>query len=511
MRLSYLWVSGIMPNRLYIELVMGLSVAIKILILLLLTTEAIDLAATPCRLLRAPIALPLRAAITTAGFGIFLMFTGSPFVAATLVVFLAAALTVGSNIKYRTLGEPLVFSDVVALRSFVLYPRFYLGVIPNALKCGIMLSICILAGGVYRFSSPNARMAALGAVIAFVSGVIGYINALFLLRSNRMGHPHLTTDLHAYGLVPTLAIYWMRWKRSVSPSPIPPIIPGNVTKPPEILLVVQCESFAEIPVGHFSFPGLQYTREKSVAWGDLYVSGFGAYTMRTEYGVLCGRNESELGFRSFDPFLTADTESSFALPHRLSRFFTRSVFIHPHDMRFYDRAKLMPSLGFNEIIGEDHFPPPAGNTPYISDMALGERLMELVEQADEPTLLYAVTMENHGPWAPGRANQTTATGAWEHHAANSDALLRSLSERLAATGRDSMLVFFGDHRPSIPGSIVPGGAKHTPYVVMRFPDLHSGEQASHGVMPSDLTPAGLYQLIISLVACQMPQAEASSR
>lgn len=71
-------------------------------------------------------------------------------------------------------------------------------------------------------------------------------------------------------------------------------------------MIVQCESFTD-PVTLFgdpalALPGLE--RARAMAWqsGRLLVSGFGAYTMRTEYGVLFGLPEEQLGdapLRSF--------------------------------------------------------------------------------------------------------------------------------------------------------------------------------------------------------------------
>lgn len=56
-------------------------------------------------------------------------------------------------------------------------------------------------------------------------------------------------------------------------------------------------------------------------------------------------------------------------------------------------------------------------------------------------------------------------------------MLSMLSERVAAKGRPALLVFFGDHRPSIPGVIEPGGPRHTPYIMLRSVAMGSRYQA----------------------------------
>jgi hypothetical protein len=106
-------------------------------------------------------------------------------------------------------------------------------------------------------------------------------------------------------------------------------------------------------------PGLARARADAWQWGNLNVSGFGAYTMRTEYGLIFGRDEEELGFRRYDPFLTATREVAHALPARLAVRGWRSLFLHPHDLRFYNRHRIMPAAGFAEMVGEEHFAPPS--------------------------------------------------------------------------------------------------------------------------------------------------------
>jgi phosphoglycerol transferase MdoB-like AlkP superfamily enzyme len=139
--------------------------------------------------------------------------------------------------------------------------------------------------------------------------------------------------------------------------PLPASPRAAPATPPELVVVIQCESFAD-PRDLFgargeALPALEAARTAAFQWGNLEVSGFGAYTMRTEYGVLFGREEEALGFRRYDPFLTALGEASYALPARLPGWHAR--FVHPHDMRFYGRDAIMPAGGFAELVGEEHF------------------------------------------------------------------------------------------------------------------------------------------------------------
>ena len=80
---------------------------------------------------------------------------------------------------------------------------------------------------------------------------------------------------------------------------------------------------------------------------------------------------------------------------------------------------------------------------------------------------------------------------------NSETMLKRLMDGLSAIGRPATLVFFGDHRPSIPGATDPGGDRHTPYVIVRLD--REGRFQSRQDPPVDLTPAGLHHAMLDIV------------
>ena len=231
--------------------------------------------------------------------------------------------------------------------------------------------------------------------------------------------------------------------------------------------------------------------------------------MRTEYGVLFGRSDAALRFRRYDPFLTAYGETSYAMPMRLQKHGYHCLFVHPHDMRFYGRDRLMPAMGFHRLIGEESFePPPIGGHRYVDDRTLGESVGRLIDKAESPTLIYAVTMENHGPWDKDQLTGSVGgLGAYLRHLRSSDGMLSDMIERLSVTGRSGMLVFFGDHRPSIPRIAEPGGPRHTPYVLLRF--RADGQVFTGGNRRINLSPDDLHHTILRCVQ-QEPKSEMSS-
>lgn len=477
-----------------------------IVILLLVTlvvSVLLDGAVQPRRArVRRPLGLSLHVLVMTGVFGLFLTGAGNAVVAAVLGTAMIALFTVASNAKFRILGEPLIFSDLAMLAAVVRHPRFYFTAISVRQRWMLGVSAVLATAVLVSTVSPRLPVHLTGAALVLTAAA-----GLWLMLRSRwvaaaMLTPDLENDVVRYGLIATLLVYQRRWRETADPPALLPITMAHRDPPqPEVIIVVQCESFAD-PVAltgdeRLELPGLAAARAQAWQQGELAVSGFGAYTMRSEYGVLFGRSEAALGFRRYDPFLSAHGETSYALAARLADY--HATFVHPHDLRFYGRDRLMPAVGFERVIGEEAFAPvPPERGRYVDDRTLGAMLGDLVAAATQPTFLYTVTMENHGPWDSDRkAGSPGGLDSYLRHARSSDGMLSDLAERLAANGRPALLVFFGDHRPSIPGVSVPGGARHTPYVMLRFG--HGGTPIGSGTRV-DLTPADLHAAVLACVA-----------
>ncbi len=427
---------------------------------------------------------------------------GNAMVSALVALGLVAMLALVSNAKNAMLGEPLVFSDLALLAAVFRHPQFYLSALQQwqlaALVAGAAGLLALLA---WQF---------VAAVLPHLAGLAVLVAALLLIRISLMLPPwralalvpDARADLARHGLLASLLLYWWRWQASTNPpmcdSALPP--PRSPGASAELVVVVQCESFA-CPGELFgdpalALPGLAAARCGAWHHGRLLVSGFGAYTNRTEYGVIFGRDEDVLGFRRYDPFLTALGEVSHALPARLAHAGWRSLFVHPHDLGFYNRDTIMPAAGFAELVGPDAFVMPAkGEHRYVTDDAIADVIMDCARSAAVPTLIHAVTIENHGPW-PADCNGHRSS-AYLRLVGKGDAMLARLTQEIAALRKPAILLFYGDHRPSIAGLIDPGGDRDTPYVLLRF---GADGELLHGTgQPRDLSPAQLHHLLAETI------------
>jgi hypothetical protein len=449
----------------------------------------------------------LLACMTTALFGLFLAVCGNLLAAVALTLALQALLVVASNAKRAMLGEPLLFSDLALVGAVFRHPQFYLSAVALWQRNVAIFVAAVLLSVLIWLFVPDPDVHLKGTAL-FIGGLAVLMLSQGSSSFRRLAsEPYADDDTRRHGLLPVLLLYWLRWRESRDPPPCPRVErQGKREMAPELVVIVQCESFAD-PAELFgdpafdpelAMPGLFFAREHAWQWGNLAVSGFGAYTMRTEYGVLFGREEESLGFRRYDPFLTALGEVSYALPVRLKMAGWRSLFVHPHDMRFYGRDRIMPAAGFAELVGEDRFAPPGSQeSRYVTDAAIADKILDLAGSAahtGEPTMLYAVTIENHGPWATDGSHGSDLVPGYLRLARNSDGMLMDLLAGLRALKQPAMLVFFGDHRPSIPGATAPDGDRHTPYVMMRIDA--GGGIASGENRRADLTPAGLHHAIL---------------
>ena len=445
--------------------------------------------------------------LATVGYGAGVALCGNGLVAAAIVLALQGLLTIASNAKFAMLGEPLVFSDLALVGAVFRHPQFYLSAVPLWLRIVVALAAGALVGVVAWLSVGDVVRHLAG--LALASAAVALLAGSLRVRPWRMLalRPDLMADTCRLGLVPVLLLYWRAWRADAhrmphgstgDDTPAAPVID------PGLVVVIQCESFAD-PAELFDgaaaarLPGLEAARAEAWQWGDLHVSGFGAYTMRTEYGVVFGREEEALGFRRYDPFLTAMGDAPLALAARLKGW--RGAFLHPHDLRFYGRDRIMPAAGFVELVGEDRFAPPvAGEGRYVTDAAMADTILAMAKAEPGPALYYAVTIENHGPWAP--AGGGDRVDGYLRVLRHGDAMLTLLREGLATLARDrgrpALLVFFGDHRPSIPGATAPGGDRHTPYVILAIDAAGQAMRCDHRRV--DLTPAALHHAILDLVS-----------
>ena len=144
-----------------------------------------------------------------------------------------------------------------------------------------------------------------------------------------------------------------------------------------------------------------------------------------------------------------------------------TYYIHSHNSTLYRRAEVMPALGFENVIFSDDFEVPVNFSGlYASDETLVNEVIDRFENRRDgaPVFMQITTMENHQPYTaekygyPSGLDYTCerlsdserevldALLIGLHHA---DAALGELVDYFEACGEPVMLVFYGDHLPSM--------------------------------------------------------------
>ncbi len=198
--------------------------------------------------------------------------------------------------------------------------------------------------------------------------------------------------------------------------------------------------------------------------GSLYTTAIGGGTVRPEFGVLTG--------------LTCDYIPSVPTPYRyvsqpISTYVSNyrdagytTVAMHPYNKQFYSRSDAYGNVGFDQFWGQDEI----ANTVYaeykrgfVTDESILRAITHCADNTQDPLFLFAITMQNHQPYdgidpsliqievendrlsAPALTALTTYTqGLYD-----ADKMLGDLAAWIDKRQRPTVLVFFGDHMPTL--------------------------------------------------------------
>jgi phosphoglycerol transferase MdoB-like AlkP superfamily enzyme len=383
---------------------------------------------------------------------------------AALVVCVAAFLFgEGSAMKRRILGEPVVFSDFALVKLAIRHPRLYYAeklIEPRALA---IFAAIAAATVLWFWIEPSILPAGFWALLAVPPMVCAA--AVAALRSEAASRaarklvgerPDLDADVARFGIGGSMTLHWLVWRRQARPSGEARAAMAAAPKPaivgPRLVVAIQCESFLDLAARGLPGPDLPAFRSlarEAVAWGRCRVPAEGAYTMRAEFGFLTGLPSGSLGFDAFDPYIVAESYAQASLARRLKAAGSRTVFLHPYDRRFFGRDELMPKLGFDRFIDGEAFAGAARVGPYIGDAAVADALEAEIAAAREPLFLFAVTIENHGPWGSGRLpGVDDPAEQYARHLRNADAMIGRVAAALRGQPGGALLCVYGDHAPA---------------------------------------------------------------
>ncbi len=392
-----------------------------------------------------------------------------------------------SDHKYRNTMEPLSFADFSLLRQiwrhpmlyqaeFLRHPLFYVGV---AALCGIILVWCLLVEPTMLPEQNRWGWAALG--ILPVAGSIGWLVAgplpkwLIAGVYRRMIPADSARYVREIGLAASLTAGLIGWRHATSGShrwPTPAPLSADVSGAP-IVIAVQSESFVDLHragLHEERLPALQDAQARALAHGRLKVPVQGAWTLRSEFVFLTGREIDTIGIDALHPYLRLSNPPR-SIAHQMRDAGFATAFLHPFDMDFFNRSSALPKLGFDCLIDEADFAGMEREGYYVSDVALAERILQLAKDERRPFFCMAATMENHNPWDMRRLPEiATPIDRYLYHRRNADRMIARLIEGLEQLGRPAVFAFYGDHVPAIRSFGFPYPDPRTDYFVMGLRD-----------------------------------------
>jgi phosphoglycerol transferase MdoB-like AlkP superfamily enzyme len=149
----------------------------------------------------------------------------------------------------------------------------------------------------------------------------------------------------------------------------------------------------------------------------------------------------------------------------LSGYGYQTYAIHPYFKWFFSRDRIYPLLGFQHFISAEEMTHAQICGDYISDISLAREITKVADSSTGPFFIFAVSMENHSPYPPGRyeknfedsgfdearkiigKNKTEVLKTYITGIHNADLALGALMEHFRQSSRKTMIVFLGDHQP----------------------------------------------------------------
>lgn len=193
--------------------------------------------------------------------------------------------------------------------------------------------------------------------------------------------------------------------------------------------------------------------------GKLNVSVCGGNTANSEFEFLTGNTMAFLPNGSI-PYQQYIKEEIPSLASYLADLGYSTYAQHPYYSSGWNRDKVYPLLGFENLSFIEDYYDPSIVRKYISDESSFDKIIDTFEEKEEnkPAFIFNVTMQNHGGYTDEYYNLTNSVSAIN---CNSNALnqyltliqktdsdIESLVNYFKTVDEDTVIVFFGDHQPS---------------------------------------------------------------
>ncbi len=240
---------------------------------------------------------------------------------------------------------------------------------------------------------------------------------------------------------------------------------------PDIIVFVSESYFDMTKLPHitYSAPINPFFRElkqqHSIRW---FSPSFGGQTANAEFEMITGF-PLVLFSPQVIPYRLYLRKKTPSVATALNAVGYKSIMIHPYHKAFWSRNTVIPNLGFDEFIALEDMKHTALKGEFVSDDCLVSEAIDVLEREQQPVYLYLMTIQNHYPFETGRYDRyddavkvrsnrlnDAENGLLESYAngiLDSDRALKRLVEHIELhSDRPTLILFHGDHLPSLKGS-----------------------------------------------------------
>lgn len=403
--------------------------------------------------------------------------------------FLYMALSITELFKYATNGNHLVLTDMKIIRSIRSILSFsYIRITPRLL---LYIAMCLLYIFAVYWFNPHYRwrpriwkrlvpgLCGLAAVVVFITvPALSYpVYALFGVDTTRAANAFIEDDKFTNNGF--LAFFMQTGtenflNRVEEPEEYDPQDENTVSKylasdveehdfesgvKPNVITIMS-ESFADFRVFEDKLNDLGYTNldffyasldqaAQEGYRGTTVVPTYASYTVRTENELLLGLPMKSLGDPNMPQYTIANRLMP-SIPSYYKSYGYTTTYLHPFLGSFYNRRRVYQRYSFDQMIFEDDFTVPItmhGN--YFDDNTVYNQIEALIDSTDEPLYLHTTTMQNHQPYTDGSSDDEFRNYLQDiKHSADG---LMDFLERLKDENEPTIVLFMGDHFPSLRG------------------------------------------------------------
>jgi len=428
--------------------------------------------------------------------GLLYLFLHRPIFSALLASLLACIVVLISNLKFAYLNQPLAASDFLLLNQMVRNRYLFLQYLPPPFSLVLVTAGCLLAFALAsRFLEcpfPQHPVPRIG--MAITGCILIYFSSPVLLKNNSLlgrYYDNLKVTFYEwspYESVRESGLFFSLKKQSndlfyavptnmfVAESAIEPYIDNYLTSYagasphgeatlPDIIVVLS-EGFFDLRELEIAMESPVYERWDSLRTqsirGFLRVETRAGNTPKTEFSFLTGIPFEFIYGGGEYPYYSIVRRPMHSLPRYLGSLGYTTVAVHPNSRTFWNRNIAYPFLGFDKFIDLADFVNPAYIGWYVSDDSVTESVIDTLEKATDPVFIFAVTIENHGPWDKDRGViagglEASISGdlakfslaQYMFHLSHAVDMTKQLLEYLENRQRPSVFLIYGDHVPGL--------------------------------------------------------------